>query len=196
MLSSSSFIVAENGSREQRKIRLPEAIPSLNFFLPSTIQRVLLKAMSESPVTVTAPAPAPAVKRIVPGAPPPIALSKSQQRRKKKTKTGKSTDGDTGNAEDSPALTEKAPEVTEVQEHVEPAPQPAPEPAIDEPQEPKLSPIVDLITKRLKVAHKKIVSPSPALSLRVFLIKRARRHEYKDMRMLTNPLSTTTRGGL
>lgn len=99
--------------------------------------------------------------RLVPGAPPPIALSKSQ-RKKKKTKA-KSGDEDPEQQvvildPTSAALTEKAPEPSDIQEGVV-APQLVAQPSEDttELAEPKLSPIVDLITKRLKATNKKIV---------------------------------------
>jgi len=105
-------------------------------------------------------------QRIVPGAPPPAPLSKTQKK-KRKAKTAKSENDDapttpeltTNNA----ALTEKAPEPAEIQEGAV-----APEliartdsQGITIPEEDVLlkpSPIVDLVHKRLKATTKKIVS--------------------------------------
>ncbi|KAF9038261.1 hypothetical protein BDZ89DRAFT_1157124, partial [Hymenopellis radicata] len=106
-------------------------------------------------------------QRIVPGAPPPVPLTKSQL--KKKRKTTKKVDG----TDDAPvtipdaaaaALVEKAPDATAVENGtvapeliVQDAPPPPAAPA-SEPDTTtlKLSPIVDLITKRLKATNKKI----------------------------------------
>jgi uncharacterized caspase-like protein len=101
--------------------------------------------MSDSPV----------IKRIVPGAPPPIELSKSQKRKKKATKADDAT---------SPV----GAEAVKAQEHSEPS-EGAHPPGLSsraESQAPHLldddqvkpSPIVDLMNKRLKATTKKIAS--------------------------------------
>ena len=103
--------------------------------------------------------PEPVAQRIIPGAPPPTPLSKTQKKKRKAKVLG-----------DAPATTdlsvvvsEKTPEPTEVQENTL-----APEPitrseshATPLPEEDVLlkpSPIVDLVHKRLKATTKKIVS--------------------------------------
>lgn len=103
-------------------------------------------------------------QRIVPGAPPPTPLSKSQ---KKKRKVKKPTES----GSDSPvaipdaasaALVEQAPEPTDIREGSV-APELVAEPESQAPPLPeeevllKPSPIVDLIHKRLKATTKKIV---------------------------------------
>ena len=107
-----------------------------------------------------------ATSRIVPGAPPPTPISKSQ---KKKRKTGKVR----GSAEpDSPALApdnaasavlDSAPGGSDVKEttvapQVAPSVNEAPQSAVEEDIGYKPSPVVDLVHKRLKAIHKKIVS--------------------------------------
>lgn len=116
-------------------------------------------------------------QRFVPGAPPPAPLSKSQ---KKKRKGKKPTDPATGATPGdlspvsipdatSAALTEKAPEPSDIQQgHVAeelvdtsgPVPQVEPKVPILPEEEVLLkpSPIVDLIHKRLKATTKKIAS--------------------------------------
>ena len=107
--------------------------------------------------------PEPVPQRIVPGAPPPVPLSKTQ---KKKRKANKPKDADSPIAATdaaAAAVLEKAPEPIEVQE-----PTLAPEtvPSTENPSTPlpeeeillKPSPIVDLVHKRLKATSKKIVS--------------------------------------
>ncbi|CAA7260598.1 unnamed protein product [Cyclocybe aegerita] len=102
-------------------------------------------------------------QRIVPGAPPPEPLSKSQK--KKRKAKGKSDHGDETSPSvpdpTSAALIEKAPEAAEVAEG-----SPAPELiAMSESQAPPLpeedlslknSPVVEVVTKRLKATTKKI----------------------------------------
>jgi hypothetical protein len=107
-----------------------------------------------------------ATSRIVPGAPPPTPISKSQ---KKKRKTGKGR----GSAEpDSPALApdnaasgvlDSAPGGSDVKEstlvpQVASSVNEAPQSAVEEDVGYKPSPVVDLVHKRLKAIHKKIVS--------------------------------------
>jgi len=101
-------------------------------------------------------------QRIVPGAPPPAPLTKNQK--KKRKGKGKSDQDEAASIPDttSAALIEKAPEPSDIQEGAV-----APELiARSESQAPipeddlllKLSPIVDLVHKRLKATTKKIVS--------------------------------------
>lgn len=104
--------------------------------------------------------PEPVVQRIVPGAPPPTPLSKTQKKKRKaKAKSGE----ELGDAPaESQALNEQTPEPSEPQDAVL-----APEPVAQSdsqmsllPEEEVLlkpSPIVDLIHKRLKATTKKIV---------------------------------------
>jgi hypothetical protein len=105
------------------------------------------------------------VQRIVPGAPPPAPLSKSQKKKRKGKKTTESTPESPTAAptSDTPlAVVEKAPESVATREgSVAPEPVTQPEslatPAPEEELGLKLSPIVDLIAKRLKATTKKIV---------------------------------------
>lgn len=112
--------------------------------------------------------PEPVAQRIVPGAPPPAPLSKTQKKKRKAK-----APGDAPATIDSPvAVSEKTPEPTEVQEST-----PAPETltrseshATALPEEDVLlkpSPIVDLVHKRLKATTKKIVSFQTLLSSHV-----------------------------
>lgn len=108
---------------------------------------------------------APPPQRIVPGAPPPTPLSKSQIKKKRKTKakTNESTPDSPVTIPDaaSAALVDKAPEPSDVQEGTI-----APE-LVAQPEETKVeeelevswkpSPIVELVQKRLKATTKKIV---------------------------------------
>lgn len=117
-----------------------------------------------------------AAQRIVPGAPPPTPLSKNQKKKRKtKPKNGEVTADSPIVAPDtiSAAVSEKAVEISDIQETT-PAPEPSAQlesEAVPVPEDDllvKLSPIVDLIHKRLKATTKKIVSPS--LVLRMFVI--------------------------
>lgn len=112
--------------------------------------------MADTPTTPTV--------RIVPGAPPPAPLTKSQK--KKKVKTAKKTpEHDDVVLPDaaSAALTEKAPTEIDVKEGSV-APELIAQPEGQAPQTPvedpslKVTPIVDMLNKRLKQIHKKIVS--------------------------------------
>lgn len=106
-------------------------------------------------------------QRIVPGAPPPAPLSKSQKKKRKVKKPTESTPDspvaltDAGSA----ALIEKAPEEAEIREGSV-APDLVAQPESEAPPLPeeevllKPSPIVDLIYKRLKATTKKIVCGS------------------------------------
>jgi hypothetical protein len=111
-----------------------------------------------------------ATARIVPGAPPPTPISKSQ---KKKRKSVKPKGGDELNspvvAQDTTTSSplEKAPGITDVKEGlVAPAltavpsgsADDVPQSAVDDDAGYKPSPVVDLVHKRLKAIHKKIVS--------------------------------------
>ena len=107
-------------------------------------------------------------QRIVPGAPPPAPLSKSQRKkRKSKVKTGAEDSNDIDHPEspstsvpDVPATAavENAPDSGDVQKDAH-----APEDAHPEaetptlPDELKSSPVVELISKRLKATTKKMV---------------------------------------
>ena len=112
--------------------------------------------MADTPTTPTV--------RVVPGAPPPPPLTKSQKRKKAKgaKKTPEHDDvvlPDTTSA----ALTEKAPTEVDVKEGSV-APELVVQPEGHAPQTPvedpstKATPIVDMLNKRLKQIHKKIVS--------------------------------------
>ncbi|TFK74065.1 hypothetical protein BDN72DRAFT_790127 [Pluteus cervinus] len=104
-------------------------------------------------------------QRVVPGAPPPAPLSKNQKKRRKaKAKPGEATGPDSPLAVPetiSAAVSEKGAEI-----HDEGDSTPAPEPSIHPESEhtpqveddflAKLSPIVELISKRLKATTKKI----------------------------------------
>lgn len=112
-------------------------------------------------------------QRFVPGAPPPAPLSKSQKKKRKGKKPSDATPGDISPVSipdaTSAALTEKAPELSDIQqgnvaeELVDtsgPVPQVEPKVPILPEEEVLLkpSPIVDLIHKRLKATTKKIAS--------------------------------------
>ena len=99
-----------------------------------------------------------AAQKFIPGAPPPAPLSKSQRKRKAKTKTTEETAEPHVVIPDakSAALVEEAPEKTDIQEGTVSSELIAqPESVVGDGA--KLSPIVDLVTKRLKVVSKKIV---------------------------------------
>jgi hypothetical protein len=106
-------------------------------------------------------------QRVVPGAPPPAPLSKSQKKKRKVKKPTESTPDSPVALADagSTALIEKAPEAAEIREgSVAPElvaqPEPQAPPLPEEEVLLKPSPIVDLIHKRLKVTTKKIVRDS------------------------------------
>ncbi|KAG6828808.1 hypothetical protein H0H92_006690 [Tricholoma furcatifolium] len=96
-------------------------------------------------------------QRIVPGAPPPAPLSKSQRKKRKAKKPSDS-------APDSPEATPDVNNATLAPEAIETEPSSAPEAPAPEPQTPavedevllKPSPIVELVYKRLKATTKKI----------------------------------------
>jgi hypothetical protein len=98
--------------------------------------------------------PEPTVQqRIVPGAPPPAHSSKSHRKKRK----AKKADDDTTPDDQAPATQqEKSPEPVDSSQ-----PTPAPDTSSEVPAAPeedvKSSPIVELITKRLKATSKKIV---------------------------------------
>jgi hypothetical protein len=103
-------------------------------------------------------------QRVVPGAPPPATLSKSQLKklRKAKAKTGESPQDSPVEIPDatSAALVEKAPEGSEIQSGaVTPAlvVQSEAQVSQDENSASKPSAIVELVNKRLKTTNKKIV---------------------------------------
>ncbi|KAJ4483480.1 hypothetical protein J3R30DRAFT_3448873 [Lentinula aciculospora] len=105
------------------------------------------------------------VQRVVPGAPAPPPVTKSQLRKKRKTKSKASEQTSESPVEitntTAAALVEKAPEATDIHVGVV-APELAAQPSQSEAQSTtdeltlKLSPIVDLVNKRLKVTNKKI----------------------------------------
>ena len=108
--------------------------------------------------------PEPVVQRIVPGAPPPTPLSKTQKKKRKvKAKSAEPGDASALPEATSAAPTEKTPESPEIRE-----PTLAPDVIAQSdsqmsllPEEEVLlkpSPIVDLIHRRLKATTKKIVS--------------------------------------
>ncbi|KAL1942664.1 hypothetical protein VTO73DRAFT_4904 [Trametes versicolor] len=98
--------------------------------------------------------------RVVPGAPPPPAPSKSQKKKRKAGKPKEASESDVPVAVPdtaTAALIEKAPEASDVKEGAV-APQLVAQ-VSEEPQTPaelKLSPIVDMLNKRLKANGKKI----------------------------------------
>lgn len=107
--------------------------------------------------------------RLVPGAPPPTPLSKSQKKRRK---------GKAAESEDSPvaihdptsaALVETAPDAKDVQKGaIAPslvARQDSSAPTHSDESTVKPSPIVELIHKRLRATAKKIVCPQPFIVL-------------------------------
>jgi len=102
----------------------------------------------------------PVVQRIVPGAPPPTPLSKSQKKKRKAKKPVESTP-ESPTIPDPSAAVEKLPESVETREDSV-VPEPTTQrdslatPALEEELGLKLSPIVELITKRLKATTKKI----------------------------------------
>lgn len=102
-------------------------------------------------------------QRIVPGAPSPVPLSKSQQKKKRKSGKTESTADSPITVQDfvSAAFIEKAPDSPDAREGslaTEPIVHPGSQtPLVDDDLLLKLSPIVDLIHKRLKVTTKKIV---------------------------------------
>lgn len=109
--------------------------------------------MSDAPTPTT---------RIVPGAPPPAPLSKSQKKRRKGAK-GKS-EAESPVVISTPlaaALVDHAPTEADVKQGaVAPELVAQPEESLLPVEEPaiKLSPIVDLVSKRMKATHKKLVS--------------------------------------
>jgi len=119
--------------------------------------------MSATPTTST-PAAVPPQLRVVPGAPPPTALSKTQKK-KRKAKVGGGDESEVATpvlekvqlpAEDKEksAVPEKTHEKVPAPESIAPADSTAA--ALDDDLI-KLSPIVDLIHKRMKATTKKIV---------------------------------------
>ncbi|KAJ3992708.1 hypothetical protein F5050DRAFT_1787057 [Lentinula boryana] len=102
------------------------------------------------------------VQRVIPGAPPPPPPTKSQLKKKRKAKTkGNEQTGDSLVEIPDPttaALVEKAPEATDIQQGIV-APELVAQPSQSEATDDltlKLSPIVDLVNKRLKATNKKI----------------------------------------
>ena len=109
--------------------------------------------------------------RLVPGAPQPIALSKSQ-RKKRKTGTKSRTPGSPAEGSvtlpDAPsaAPVDSIPNETDPKEdNVVPEPVAASEAATHDDLNPKCSPVVELLQKRMRALNKKIVCPLCPLSL-------------------------------
>ena len=112
-------------------------------------------------------------QRIVPGAPPPppISIKKSSQKRKKKAAGGATTVVDDISATPSPLVgTQNLEIVTNGASNQGTPPAPS-TPAAVSPSLQKLSPIVDLISKRLKTTQKKVVC-MPEFQIRVCRLDR------------------------
>jgi hypothetical protein len=109
-----------------------------------------------------------ATARLVPGAPPPARISKSQKKKRKPVKGKSSAEADSAAVvPDAPAssVLSQVPsipdgkEVTVVPSHVTTlASNEIFQPALEDDAGYKPSPVVDLVHKRLKAIHKKIVS--------------------------------------
>ncbi|KNZ76684.1 hypothetical protein J132_09217 [Termitomyces sp. J132] len=97
-------------------------------------------------------------QRIIPGAPPPAPLTKSQRKKRKAKKATESTPDSPEAPVDvaSSVLTEQAPEAEEVREASTTTAPELQTPAVEEEVVLKPSPIVELIQKRLKATSKKI----------------------------------------
>ena len=109
--------------------------------------------------------------RLVPGAPPPAPLSKSQKKKRKGAKSGDISEAASPLVVSTPlgaSQIETAPSATEVKEGLV-APQLTATLSVDAQSAVgddlgyKPSPVVDLVHKRLKATHKKIVSHSRSL---------------------------------
>lgn len=108
------------------------------------------------------PEPVAVTQRLVPGAPPPAPLSKTQKKRRKaKVKSDGPEDVQVIPDATTAALIEKAPEPADVQQGTL-----VPELVVQDSRAPsvfeedsllKNSPIVELVTKRFKATNKKIV---------------------------------------
>ncbi|KAG6865203.1 hypothetical protein C0991_004512 [Blastosporella zonata] len=100
------------------------------------------------------------VQRIVPGAPPPAPLSKSQKKKRKAKKPSESTpDSPLATPDVTSSALEPVPEAVVDTPEASTVPEVAPEPqtpAVEEESLLKPSPIVDLVQKRLKATSKKI----------------------------------------
>ena len=96
-------------------------------------------------------------QRIVPGAPPPISVTKSSRGKKKKAAGGATAVVDDISASPSPLTATQNLEVVTNGVSNQGTPLPPSTPAADSPSLQKLSPIVDLINKRLKATQKKVV---------------------------------------
>ena len=108
-----------------------------------------------------------ATPRIVPGAPPPTLVSKSQKKKRKAVKGKGSAEPDSPAVipdTADPSVADQTPGVSEVKEvtvspsYVAPSASEAPQSAMDDDVSYRPSPVVDLVHKRLKAIHKKIVS--------------------------------------
>jgi hypothetical protein len=102
-----------------------------------------------------------AALRLVPGAPPPIALSKSQ-RKKRKTGTKSRTPGSPADGSvtlpDAPSA-DGPPDEDLKADNVAPEPAAASEAPTHDDLGPKSSPVVELLQKRMRTLNKKIVCP-------------------------------------
>lgn len=111
--------------------------------------------------------PEPVVQqRFVPGAPPPAPLSKSQRKKRKAKTKGDAPEDHPVSDPTAAALIEKAPEPADIQQGTvasELVVQDSQAPSIQEEDVIKLSPIVELVSKRLKATNKKIVRHQPSL---------------------------------
>lgn len=101
-------------------------------------------------------------QRIVPGAPPPAPLSKSQKKKKKTNKSKVEETSPTVEIPDSTAaaLTEKAPTQADIQKEAVASELVAPLETINDntSEKPKrISPVVELVAKRIKLQTKKAV---------------------------------------
>ena len=135
----------------------------VNFFSLSTTASNCTSTLSKKYLLLLKKMLEPVVQRIVPGAPPPTPLSKTQKKKRKaKAKSAEPGEAPALSDATSAAIPGKTPEPSETQEASL-----APEPIAQSdsqmsllPEEEVLlkpSPIVDLIHKRLKATTKKIV---------------------------------------
>jgi len=106
-----------------------------------------------------------ALPRLVPGAPPPIALSKSQRKKRKtgaKSKTPGSPAEGSVTIPDAPSavLIVSPPNETDPKEDIVPTEPVAPSEApTHDDLNPKSSPVIELVQKRMRALNKKIVCP-------------------------------------
>lgn len=151
----------------------PNLIFSLSSLAPSPLLRptplasstsLLKNTQHQSPLKMP-DIPAPSTPRVVPGAPPPAPLSKSQKKKRKGgAKTKEESEAGSHVAAETTAATpieEKAAVENDVKEELV-APQLAVQPSEGDAVTPvgdhRATPIVDMLNKRLKANSKKIVS--------------------------------------